>query len=219
MKRESTKNADTPVRAEGLLGDGAEEESAPRDHAFYATCEAVGDIIQFWGFKKLTGVVWCYLYLSPSAKSAAEIRADLKLSTGSVSMTLKELLHWGVVLKSTSIGERCQRYTAESDLWKMVSKVLRERDLEQINRTLGTLRDSREDYTSRAGNSEEAALHRFRAERLDEMVQAGDLVAGLISKLLKTGRMNIRPLWPLLLGSLSRSGSGRDFAQKKGTGS
>ncbi len=186
------------------------------DETLYATCEAVGDLIQFWGFKKLTGMVWCYLYLSPEPCSALEIREGLGISAGSVSMTLKELLHWGVVSRSTPHGERTQQFTAEGDLWKMVSKVLRERDLEQIERTLDTLRNSREALFP-ADRSKKESLEKFRAARLTEMIQAGNLVSGLLSKLLKTGRINVRPFWPFHLGSLVGSGARKKQSQKKGT--
>jgi DNA-binding transcriptional regulator GbsR (MarR family) len=197
--------------APSLVEDGG-------DPALLATCDAVGDIIRFWGFKKLTGVVWCFLYLSREPRSAREIQEALGISTGSVSMTLRELLHWGVVSRSASFGERSQRFTAEADLWRMVSRVLRERDLREIEKTLQTLRDSGEQFLD-PRTDEDSDLARFRAERIGEMIRAGELVAQLLGKLLTTGRLNIRPLWPFILGSLRSQGVRRKIQQGKGTAS
>src|SRR5258708_31435088 len=91
--------------------------------------ETIGALMEFWGFKAMLGRIWAVLYLSSDPRSAAEIGDKLSLSAGSVSTALAELLKWGVVKKAWRPGERREFYEAETSVWKMVSRVFREREL------------------------------------------------------------------------------------------
>ena len=50
------------------------------------------------------------------------------MSAGAVSMSLTELQRWGVVRRVWRPGERKEFYEAETDFWKMISKVFDERE-------------------------------------------------------------------------------------------
>jgi len=56
----------------------------------------------------------------------------LNLSSGAVSMLLGDLQTWGAVRKASMPGERREYYQAETSIWKMVSRVFRERELNKI---------------------------------------------------------------------------------------
>jgi DNA-binding transcriptional regulator GbsR (MarR family) len=94
--------------------------------------DALGRLIEFWGFKRNMGRVWAVLYLAPEPVTARTLRARLKVSVGSVSMTLTELQRWGVVRRVFIDGERQEHFVAENNVWKMVSRVFRERELVEI---------------------------------------------------------------------------------------
>ena len=85
--------------------------------------DAVGEVIEHWGFRKPLGRVWTVLYLAGDALPAATLSERLSMSTGAVSMTLTELQEWAVVRR-----ERREFFQAETDLWKMISKVVSERE-------------------------------------------------------------------------------------------
>jgi DNA-binding transcriptional regulator GbsR (MarR family) len=59
---------------------------------------------------------------------AAVLCERLAMSTGAASMTLKELQEWGVVRRVWRPGERREFFEAETDFWKMISKVINERE-------------------------------------------------------------------------------------------
>ncbi len=59
--------------------------------------DAIGDVIEHWGFRKALGRVWTVLYLEEIPLSAAEVAERLSMSAGAVSTTLGELQRWGVV--------------------------------------------------------------------------------------------------------------------------
>ena len=90
--------------------------------------DVIGRLIEFWGFKRNLGRIWAVLYLSPEALSAEDLRHSLKLSSGAVSMSLGELLRWGIVRRVWVQGERRDFYVAEVQLWKMISRVFSERE-------------------------------------------------------------------------------------------
>jgi len=89
--------------------------------------DAVGALIEHWGFKRNMGRVWAVLYLEQAPLSAADLGERLSLSSGAMSMLLGELSQWGVIKKAWVPGERRDFYEAETSIWKMVSRVLRER--------------------------------------------------------------------------------------------
>ncbi len=103
------------------------------DEAVLRAADAVGGLMEFWGFKRNMGRMWCVLYLSDRPLSASDLTGLLQLSTGAVSMTLAELVKWGAIKKSWVPGERRDYYEAETSIWKMVSRVFRERELRQIH--------------------------------------------------------------------------------------
>ncbi len=90
--------------------------------------DAVGEVIEHWGFRKPLGRVWTVLYLAGDALPAATLSERLSMSTGAVSMTLTELQEWAVVRRVWRPGERREFFQAETDLWKMISKVVSERE-------------------------------------------------------------------------------------------
>src|SRR6476469_8203988 len=93
----------------------------------HEVADAVGALMEFWGFKRVMGRVWTLLYLRGEPLSAAELCEQLEISSGAASMTLAELEHWAVVRRSRKPGDRREYFEAESDVWKMISRVLRER--------------------------------------------------------------------------------------------
>lgn len=94
--------------------------------------DAIGGLIEFWGFKRHMGRAWTVLYFSREPLSAAELGERLSLSAGAISMTMHQLLEWGVVRKTRRPGDRRDYYEPETSIWKMVSRVFRERELRQI---------------------------------------------------------------------------------------
>ena len=90
--------------------------------------EAVGDVIEHWGFRKALGRAWTVLYLEPEPMGAAELAERLSMSAGAISQTLGELQRWGVARRVWKPGERREFFEAETDFWKMISKVVAERE-------------------------------------------------------------------------------------------
>ena len=105
---------------------------ARRSRRSCEVADAVGALIESWGFKRNMGRMWAVLYLEDHPLTAAELGERLGLSTGAVSMLLAELSQWGAIKKAWVVGERREHYEAETNIWKMVSRVFRERELRWI---------------------------------------------------------------------------------------
>ena len=173
--------------------------------------DAIGQLIEFWGFKRNMGRVWSVLYLSPKPLNARDLKTRLQLSTGAVSMTINDLLRWGVVKKVWIQGERSDYFEAEHHLWKMISRVLRERELVEVERLIGALDRGLATLDARSGNvdGEERArskVQRARIQRLREFARLGKIT---LDALIDHGRVDLGPLVRFLLGEESSATSGK----------
>jgi len=102
------------------------------DPAVLKVADAVGALMEAWGFRRNMGRMWAVLYLENHPLTAADLGERLGLSTGAVSMLINELIQWNIIKKTWVVGERREHFEAETSIWKMVSRVFRERELHWI---------------------------------------------------------------------------------------
>jgi DNA-binding transcriptional regulator GbsR (MarR family) len=159
----------------------AEDPASPRE-AELEVADTVGQLMEFWGFKRPMGRIWALLYLSPEPIGAAEIGEELKMSAGAVSMALSELSKWGAVRKTWRPGERRDYYEAETGIGRLVQRVLRERELLLVQK-FGEALDAAETTLSQSGKaSESIAFKRARLKELAELARLGEsLLSALVS--------------------------------------
>ena len=175
--------------------------------------DVVGRLIEFWGFKRNHGRIWAVLYLSPEALSAEDLRHLLKLSSGAVSMSLTELLRWGVVRRVWVQGERRDFYVAEVQLWKMISRVFSEREkteidaaIEAFEEALAALDRQKQALPNKRGGSHSAdharTLERIelQRQRIGQLLDLAKLGKKLLDALLSTAKIDAEPLVRFLLG-------------------
>lgn len=135
----------------------------------------MGDMIEFWGFKRVHGRVWTLLFLSSSPLSAARIGSELQLSTGSVSMALNEMEHWGFAHRISGRGHRQHLYAAETNLWKMLVRVVTMRELHQLDRLILLLQDTANILrASSAGTASEKVERRFAISQLERLITVAE---------------------------------------------
>jgi DNA-binding transcriptional regulator GbsR (MarR family) len=171
-----------------------------------AVSDVVGRLIEFWGFKRNMGRVWTVLYLSPDPLSAEDLRHALGLSSGAVSMTLSELARWGVVRKVWIQGERKDFYTAEVQLWRMISRVFNEREKSEVTAAIESFEDAlRElDHLRRtAPDASTRARAELQYERISQLLELAKLGRRLLDALLSTAKVDAEPLVRFFLGQRS----------------
>ncbi len=96
--------------------------------------DEIGGFIEYWGFKSIHGKVWTHLYLSPDPLDASELMARLKISKSLASITINDLLKYEVILLKGKGPKDTQVYTINNDIRSVVLKVLRDRELQMMNR-------------------------------------------------------------------------------------
>lgn len=110
--------------------------STAREQAIAIAAETMGDLITFWGFKSSMGRLWTTLYLSPHSMTADELAETTGLSAGSISMALTDLAQWDLVAKDPLAQGRRRRYVAETDIWGIIRRIFRERELRLVGRSI-----------------------------------------------------------------------------------
>jgi DNA-binding transcriptional regulator GbsR (MarR family) len=174
--------------------------------------DAVGELIERWGFKRNMGRVWALLYLEQAPLSSADLGERLSLSSGAMSMLLAELGQWGVVRKAWVPGERREYYQAETSIWKMVSRVLRERELRWIQDALEqfTAADAALGATVEAAGGDGAERMQGIATRVTGLTQLARVGAHLIEAILSGESVDALPI--KTVGELAKSIGGRGSA-------
>lgn len=166
-----------------------------------AVSDVIGRLIEFWGFKRNMGRIWSVLYLSPEPLSAEDLREALKLSSGAVSMTLNELSRWGVVRKVWVQGERKDFYAAEVQLWRMISRVLSEREKTEIVSAMEAFEAALADLSKlrQSPDPRTRARAELQYERIHQLLELARLGKRLIETLLTTAKLDAEPLVRFLL--------------------
>jgi len=147
--------------------------------------DAVGSVIDFWNFKRNHGRVWALLYLRDRALTAAELQEALGLSKGAVSMLVRELEQWGVVTRARSTSAEAQRFVAETDLMKMLGRVLSAREAGLV----ASVKQDLEEAESLARS--ELALDRAVLDRLRRMRSLATMVDRALRLFLTTARLDL----------------------------
>lgn len=159
--------------------------------------ETVGRLIEFWGFKRALGRVWALLYLAPEPLSAASIGEALAMSAGAVSTALSELQLWGVVGRAHKPADRKEYFSAEEDIWKMITRVLSDRELREVENACETFTRAeqtlREQNRERRGKSGSKELE-FRAARVAHLRTAALTGKTLLEGLILTSKLDASPL-------------------------
>ncbi len=166
------------------------------DELVLRVVDAVGGLMEFWGFKRNLGRMWALLYLQPAPLSASDLSRRLGLSSGAVSMTLSELQTWGAVKKAWVPGERRDYYEPETSIWKMVSRVFRERELRQIHQAIEVFEEAVEtfDHDADQGSDEEQARTRFAGDRIKGLLSLARIGANLLDAILSGKSIDASPI-------------------------
>jgi DNA-binding transcriptional regulator GbsR (MarR family) len=172
-----------------LAVEDDDDEETQRSSELVA--DAVGTLVEFWGFKRIMGRIWATLYLAPEPLAAKDLAARLKVSISLVSTTLSELLGWGVVRRPPRPGGRADVWEAETQVWKMLSKVLKERDRYRLERAVESLGAAKSELGTPAKARSEGARRKIVRARIDRLERLAVLTRGLLDVLLAEGTLDV----------------------------
>jgi len=127
-----------------------------------------GEMGARWGVNRSVAQIHALLYLAPHPLTAEEIADTLAIARSNVSMSLKELLAWGLVRRAPVRGDRRDHFEALRDNWEIVTRIVEERKRREVDPTLSILRAC---AMEAASDGQTAAETRQRIEGLLEFLE------------------------------------------------
>ena len=91
-----------------------------------------GNMASSWGINKTMSQIHALLYAESEALHTDEIMSILDISRGNANMNLRRLLDWELIHKVQFEGDRKDYFSAETDVWKIVNTIIRERQQLEI---------------------------------------------------------------------------------------
>ena len=159
-----------------------EELTQAREHFI----QGMSRISHFWGFSKAMGAIYGAIYLSSEPVSLDELVVQAGVSKGAVSTNVRTLERLGMVHKRIQLGDRKDYYIAETDFWKMVRGVLREREQSEFDQALRMVGESMalvegmgEDMET-AADVDTAAFYRERLQAMQGFFNSLDNLVGML---------------------------------------
>ncbi|NGM19828.1 GbsR/MarR family transcriptional regulator [Roseomonas stagni] len=100
-----------------------------------------GEMGSRWGINRTVGQIYALLYVSPGPLNAEQIVEALGVSRSNVSMGLKELQAWNLVLLKHIPDDRRDYFTTPDDVWLILRTLAEERKKREVDPTLSVLRE------------------------------------------------------------------------------
>jgi DNA-binding transcriptional regulator GbsR (MarR family) len=125
-----------------------------------------------WGIPRTMAEVHALLFIEGRPMNTDEVMAELRISRGSASTTLRSLVEWSIVQRVHQPGDRKEYFEAEQDVWKMFRTIARERKKREIDPLLEALHECRQATAGEpAGREVSAERLREHNRRLDGMLE------------------------------------------------
>ena len=175
---------------DGTVTKATMPPSDPRQDALALVAETMGELVTFWGFKGSMGRIWSTLYLSPDPLTADAIAERTRLSAGAVSMGLNDLMQWDLVARDPLSRGRKRRYVAETDIWGIIRRIFRERELRLVGRAIERFGKALE-RLDEAPDDPEIRFMRERIKGLHALARTG---YRLVETFAAVGRLDLLPI-------------------------
>ena len=108
-------------------------------HQFIASWGAFGTQ---WGINRTMAQIHALLMVSAEPITQDDIMEQLNISRGNVNMNIRDLITWGLVDRILLSGERKEYFSAEKNIWKVATQIIKERkkrELDPMMKLLATL--------------------------------------------------------------------------------
>lgn len=100
-----------------------------------------GEMGSRWGINRTVGQIYALLFVSPRPLCADDIVEALGVSRSNVSMGLRELQAWNLVLLRHIPDDRRDHFTTPEDVWQILRVLAEERKKREVDPTLSVLRE------------------------------------------------------------------------------
>lgn len=136
-----------------------------------------------WGINRTMAQIHALLLISSDPITQDDIMEQLNISRGNVNMNTRDLISWGLVERVLLPGERKEFFSAEKDIWKVATQIIKERkkrELDPMLKLLGQLEQvegDKKDKNVKQFVDTVAGIRKFgtQADRmLDVMIKADE---------------------------------------------
>lgn len=154
----------------GLDEPGTLHAGVPLEGQFIDACNAVGEFIEYWGFKATHGRVWLLLAIHRQPLAQKELGRMLELSRGTISTVVSDLVEHGLIEPVSD--HRNAPYRAMIEFWPTIANVLKNREAGLIRRAHASLNALLLDLENHEAAEDIYDLERIRGlVKLSEMAQ------------------------------------------------
>ena len=92
-----------------------------------------------WGINRTMAQIHALLLISPDPITQDDMMEQLNISRGNVNMNTRDLVAWGLVDRVLIQGERKEFFSAEKDIWKVATQIIKERKKRELDPMLKLL--------------------------------------------------------------------------------
>jgi len=128
-----------------------------------------GQMAEHWGINRTMAQIHALLMIAPNPITADQIMDELRISRGNVSMNLRDLIHWGIVRRTSVPGDRRDFFTTEADVWSMFHEIFRERKKRELDPVLARLDECLDLAGKKPASPEDQAAHEAYLKRVTEL--------------------------------------------------
>lgn len=139
-----------------------------------------GDMASAWGINKTMSQIHALLYAESQPLDTDSIMDKLDISRGNANMNLHRLLDWELIQKVQFKGDRKDYYSAETDVWKIVSTIIRERQQREIAPIRENLDECIQTLEKGGLNDEESREFKKRIENYTEFLEMFERFTGAL---------------------------------------
>jgi DNA-binding transcriptional regulator GbsR (MarR family) len=161
--------------------------------------EGLSSISQFWGLPKGMGAIFAVLYLAPQPLSLDEIVEQAGLTKGSISTNVRALSRMGLIHPITRFGDRKDYYEAETDFYKAIRAILKERQNSEFDRAVDSVKITLKKLETGGEKTDpERAFVTERVRALNSFFNTLDNLFSAISRLEHLGQGTIQAVLSIL---------------------
>ena len=162
--------------------------------------EGLSQISRFWGFPKGMGAIFGVLYISPTPLSLDEVVQQTGLTKGAISTEVRTLARMGLVRRSSKLADRKDYYEAETDFYKSIRSILKERQNSEFDSAVRSVQETLKvlEAGSVSGGEAEVRFVYERIKALQDFFNAIDTLSNAVIKLESLGLGNVKKILSVL---------------------
>lgn len=155
-----------------------------------ALAKSVGEFLQYWGFNKLHGQIWCLIFISQTPLSGQDLAMALGVSKTAISLAIQELIFYEVIIPSERGPRNTIYYQSNPNIEAVIINVLKNRELKLIENSARFVQELKQ--VERAHPQAFPILHWDRLQELETMIQqASNFLSLLIETQLEIERLKM----------------------------